>query len=692
MSHSLLFEIGMEECPARFIDRALADFEEALKEALASERVAHGAMKTFGTPRRLTVRVEGLAARQEDLTVEVKGPPVRIAFDEAGNPTKAASGFAARQGVAVDELVTKEVDGGEHLVAVKREIGQSVQQVLPKLLSDVVASLRFPKSMRWNEEGLRFARPIRWIVALLDEDIIDVEIAGVRAGRTTFGHRFLAKEPIELSSPAEYETKLLEAGYVMVDVQKREETIRRQAESLGQQVGGTVEIEEGLLREVTHLVEYPTALLGSFDAAYLEVPQEILVTSMREHQKYFPVRGGQGELLPHFVAVRNGDASSLEVVQAGNERVLAARLADARFFYDEDRKKPLVEYAEALKNVVFQEQLGSVWDKVERVRASIKGAAKRAGFDDDVLLGQADRAAVLAKADLVTQVVYEFPELQGVMGREYARLSGEVPEVAEAVFEHYLPRFAQDELPRTAVGAMVALADKVDTIVGCFGVGLIPTGSADPYALRRQALGVIRILRQERLPHTLGGLIDAALASFEGRLADLDKVRQSVLDFFAGRLSALFGEEGARYDLVAASIALGVEDLRATQARVRTLTQLRGSDAFAAVFAVFHRAKNLAANAQSDEVRPALFEDGAENSLYETLQATRDEVEPLIQARRYEEAIEVLAGLKTPLDTFFDRVLVMAKDPQVKQNRLALLKQVVDLVRQVAAWEHIAEE
>ncbi len=692
MSAPFLLEIGMEECPARFVDRALRELATGLTKSLTDHRLKYESVRTLGTPRRLTVIVTGLAERQDDLHAEVKGPPVRIAFDKEGNPTKAALGFAANQGVAVDALVQKETDGGAYLYAVKEEVGRAAAAVLVEVLGEVVASLRFPKSMRWDESSLRFARPIRWVVALLDERVIEFEVAGVKAGRVTYGHRFLSPEPIELAGALEYEDALRNRGHVVVDVDARREMIRTQSIALGDRAGGTVAIDDQLLAEVTHLVEYPTPLLGSFDPAFLEVPSEILVTTMREHQKYFPVRANDGALLPHFVAVRNGGADSLERVQSGNERVLAARLSDARFFYDEDRKKPLEAYTDALRSVLFQEQLGTVWEKVERVRATVENATRASEKVDAEVLQQADRAAQLCKADLVTQVVYEFPELQGMMGREYARLSGEAPVVADAIFEHYLPRFAQDDLPRSLPGALVALADKTDTIVGCFGIGLIPTGSTDPYALRRQALGILRILLQLRPPVTLGALIDASLKAYGERLSDHESVRRAVMEFFAGRLSTLFSEREYRYDLIEATLANGIEDPVAAEGRLLAFTRARESGLLSDVVTSFHRAVKLAASAQHNEVDPELFEDKAEQALLTGVERLEDKVPALIEQARFDDAIGILAALKSELDAFFDAVLIMADDPAVKGNRLALLGRVVTVYGTLGAWEHIAED
>src|SRR5690606_35677395 len=460
---TLLLEIGMEECPARFVGPALEELGRLAAERLADARIAHGAVRTLGTPRRLAVLVEDVAAHQAELTREVKGPPARAAFDPSGAPTRAALGFAASQGVAVEELVVKETEGGAYVYAVRREAGRPTRDVLPAVLHSLVTSLKFPKSMRWGNGTLRFARPIRWLVALLGDEVVPFELEGVTAGRATRGHRTLADRAIELESAGRYVEVLREQGKILVDVVERRASILRQVETLARQAGGQLVMDEALLDEVTHLVEWPTALLGSFDPDFLEVPEEILITTMKEHQRYCPVRAGK--LLPVFVAVRNGDETALDVVRAGNERVLAARLADARFFYAEDLKRPLADRVDQLKGILFQERLGSLWDKVERVRRIIRQVSE--GYSGEVR-AKAERAAFLAKADLVTQVVYEFPELQGVMGRAYALASGEDPEVAEAILEHYMPRHAHDRLPATEAGVLVSLADKADTIVGCF--------------------------------------------------------------------------------------------------------------------------------------------------------------------------------------------------------------------------------
>lgn len=677
---TLLLEIGMEECPARFVGPALEELGRLAAERLADARIAHGAVRTLGTPRRLAVLVEDVAAHQAELTREVKGPPARAAFDPSGAPTRAALGFAASQGVAVEELVVKETEGGAYVYAVRREAGRPTRDVLPAVLHSLVTSLKFPKSMRWGNGTLRFARPIRWLVALLGDEVVPFELEGVTAGRATRGHRTLADRAIELESAGRYVEVLREQGKVLVDVAERRASILRQVETLARQAGGQLVMDEALLDEVTHLVEWPTALLGSFDPRFLEVPEEILITTMKEHQRYFPVRAGK--LLPVFVAVRNGDETALDVVRAGNERVLAARLADARFFYEEDLKRPLADRVDQLKGILFQERLGSLWDKVERVRRIIRQVSE--GYSGEVR-AKAERAAFLAKADLVTQVVYEFPELQGVMGRAYALASGEDPEVAEAILEHYMPRHAHDRLPATEAGVLVSLADKADTIVGCFAVGLEPTGSTDPYALRRQALGIIRTLLLHRPPVTLSRLLEAAADGHQGVIDEPQAVLSRVLEFFAGRLRTLLSEEGVRHDLVDAALALGVGDVPAAWDRAMALKALSETDVWEALVVAYQRAANLAKKAGAGtSVDPALFAHEEEGELWRALQQVREEAGQHAAEGRYRQALEALAKLRAPVDAFFAAVLVMADDPAVRDNRLALLKGVVEAFRGVA--------
>jgi len=688
-----LLEIGVEEMPARFLDPALAELKELAEGALQEHRLGFKEVKTYGTPRRLALFVEGLAEIQEPLEKEIKGPAAKAAFHPDGSPTKAAAGFAKSQGVSVSDLVNKTVGKVEYVFAVKREAGRQALAVLAEVAPALVAGLHFPKPMRWGELEIRFARPIRWIVSLLGDEVVEFEFAGCQSGRTTAGHRFLCREPIELENAAQYFGKMRNA-YVLVDQLERKEDIRRQVRELAASAGGTIEEDEELLNEVNNLVEYPTALAGEFSAEYLKLPKEVLVTLMREHQRYFPVAAADGSLLPKFIAVRNGGANHLDIVRAGNEKVLRARLADADFFFREDLRSPLVEKVPALEKIVFQESLGSVYDKVVRISANAEYLAGALG------VGEQDgkrvlRAAYLAKADLVTNMVYEFPELQGIMGREYAERSGEEQGVAAAVFEHYLPRFAGDDLPRSIPGKILSIADKIDNIVGCFAIGIQPSGSQDPYALRRQALGISHILLAGGIDLSLKQLIASAYQCYEGKVQlklSLEKVTEEVTEFFGQRLRGILEERGFAYDTVEAVLASGYDNFSDVALRVEALTELRPDPAFNNLLTAFVRANNLSKKAGTDQVIRSLLADPAEIEFYNRLCSVRDQAGEYLASRDYRSLLAAIATLQEPVDKFFNAVMVMVDDEQVRKNRLALLKSLASQVKQVADLSRIVVE
>lgn len=682
MSLDLLLEIGTEDLPARFVDAALEQMRETAAKQLADLRLSYERLETLGTPRRLALLVFGLAEKQDDLVREAKGPAVKVAFDETGAPTKAALGFARSQGVAVEDLQVRETEQGAYVFAVSREAGLPAADVVGRWLPQFVTGISFPKSMRWGDGGLRFARPIRWLVALLGGRVLPVTIEGVEAGDVTFGHRFLAPEPLALTGPSEYVQRLREA-YVYVDGAERRRAVLEEVRKAAAACGGRALEDEDLVDEVTNLVEWPAAVVGSFDAAYLELPRAVLVTPMREHQRYFPLVDEAGRLLPLFVAVSNGPRDDMSLIRRGNEKVLAARLADARFFYDEDRKQPLGDYVPRLKDVVFQEQLGSVHEKMERVRSLAAALAAMVGADEETRR-VLDRAAYLCKADLVTLMVYEFPELQGIMGREYALLSGEGDAVAEAVYEHYLPRFAGDELPRTTAGALLSIADKLDTMVGCFGIDLIPTGSQDPYALRRQALGVVRIVNSFPLDLDLAQALAAAVDAYGGRFDDQAMLVQKLLDFFRQRVRGVLLEQGVRHDFVEAVVRAGIADLAAVFQRAEALTAFSKEPGFDALVTAYGRAANLAAKGDADEVDASLFEAEAERELFAQVQLVEARLNELTKAKQWQEALASLAGLRPYVDRLFDDVMVMAPEETLRRNRLALLRRTVRLFGQVA--------
>ena len=685
MSKDLLLEIGTEEIPAHAMPGLLQELGERAEKALGELRLAHGGVRTLGTPRRLALIVEGLAEKQADVAEEKRGPSVQVAFDAAGKPTKAAEGFARGQGVKAEELVTR--DG--YVYALVQETGEPAEKVLEKLLPELICGLPLPNSMRWGDLDFRFIRPLRWLVALYGEEIVPFELARVKSSNTSRGHRFLSTGDFTIQDAAHYE-EACEKAFVIVDPVRRKALIEQGLAEEAKAHGGTAEITPDLLEEVLYLVEYPTALAGRFEEKYLALPPEAVITPMRDHQRYFPVKAADGSLMPLFLTVRNGGAEHLQTVQHGNERVLRARLADAQFFFDEDRKKSLEEHLEKLKTVVFQEGLGTLYDKslrLEELAGRIADALGASAAEKKA----AQRAAKLAKADLVTGMVMEFTELQGVMGKEYARLDGEGEEVALAIDEHYMPRFAGDELPQTKAGIIVSLADKMDNIVATFSRGLIPTGSQDPFALRRQALGLVNSIIKAELSLSLVDLVSWAmdlLALKETKARE--KMQTDVADFMRLRLKNVLGEAGIRYD-VADAVLGDIDDIgRVMLAAKAVQEQLSAPDTAKAVQS-FVRAANLAAKAETAEIDESLFETDEERELMKAYTSAKSAAESLLEAHDYVGAIDDFKDLADPIDAFFDGVMVMADDAAVRRNRLALLKAIDNLLLQVADFSKIVQ-
>lgn len=679
MAKDLLLEIGTEEIPAKFMPGILQQFETVMKNRLQEQRIGYSELRALGTPRRFAVIVRDMADMQEDKTSENRGPSVKVAFDAEGKPTKAAEGFARGQGIAADQLVVK--DG--YVYAIVHETGKPVKDILPAVLPEIITGLNFPKSMRWANLDVRFVRPIRWMVALLGSEVIPFTITEVTTGNTTRGHRFLSKGDIAIKDANDYLGKLAE-NHVMVDQDVRRKVIREQIEKMARSQGGQASIDEDLLEEVVYLVEYPTALYGRFEEKYLDLPPEAVITPMREHQRYFPVWGPDGKLLPMFITVRNGGADYIDIVRHGNERVLRARLADARFFFEEDQKVRLADRVEKLKTMVFQEGLGTLYDKTVRLERLAVCIAKAAGVMPE-LYSAIERGAHLAKADLVTGMVYEFTELQGIMGRQYALLNGEEPAVAEAIFEHYLPRFAGDILPAADAGRTISIADKIDNIVATFSRGLIPTGSQDPYALRRQALGICHILISSEYHISLGQLIadamDLLAISDPGRR---EKLTADITEFFKLRIKNILADENLRYDMIDAVIAVGIDDLYDTWLRGQALLLEGGTNAMQRAVQAFTRVGNLAKNATMEEINPALFATDAERELYQAYVAAQGQVDSMTEVRDYQGVLKVMAEMAAPIDAFFSAVMVMVEDTAIRNNRLVLLKAITGLTARMA--------
>jgi glycyl-tRNA synthetase len=667
-----LLEIGTEELPAGDLDSAIAQLEKLAPKLLAEARLEHGQIQVTGTPRRLVVYVEHLAARQRDEEGFAKGPPAKIAFDEEGQPTKAAKGFARSQGVAVESLEVRELDGGQYVVAVRVEKGRPAAEVLATLLPDLIARLRFPLSMRWNATNIAFSRAIRWIVALLGDSVIPFEYAGVKSGRTSRGLRPLRSPKIVIQRAEDY-FALMEANSIVVDLEKRRQMIREQADRLAAEVGGRIPDDPALLDEVTNLVEYPTALLGAFEPDYLELPKEVLVTVMKKHQRYFSVVK-DGELLPYFITVRNGDDQHLDIVRHGNEEVLRARFADADFFYQADTKKPLEEFLPRLDTLTFQEQLGSVLDKAKRLEQLAPRLSVVLGLSE-AETATARRAAHLCKADLATQMVVELTSLQGAVGREYALRSGEDPAVAQAIFEHYLPRFAGDQLPETLPGIVVGLADRLDSLAGLFSVGLKPTGSADPYGLRRAALGIVQVLAGAGISFDLReGLREAA--SLLPVAAD-EAAQAETLAFIVQRLRVWLLDQPFRYDLVDAVLAERGHDPYLAHQTVQELAPWVERDDWMSLLNAYSRCVRIVRSFDTEfELQPDRFVEPSAQRLYEAYLACQERVGPQSSIDQFFTAF---VPMIEPITAFFDDVLVMAEDETLRENRLALLQRIAAL-------------
>ncbi|WP_169081960.1 glycine--tRNA ligase subunit beta [Paenibacillus sp. PL91] len=691
MTRDLLLEIGLEEVPARFVRGAMNQLKDKMVKWLSDSRIEHGDVHVYATPRRIAVLIHQVAEKQSDMNEEAKGPSRKIAQDDQGNWSKAALGFARSQGVEPEQLYFQELAGVEYVYANKSSIGAETAAVLPDGLLSLITSMSFPKNMRWGSHELKFVRPIRWLVALFGQDVIPFEITGVKTGKVSRGHRFLGNDA-NVQEPAEYVERLREQ-HVIADVSEREQLIVSQIDRLAKEKGWEIAIKEDLLEEVLFLVEYPNVLFGGFDPAFLHIPQEVLITSMREHQRYFPVFDGEGQLQPFFVTVRNGDLKSIELVAKGNEKVLRARLSDAKFFYEEDHKLTIEHALSKLENIVYHEEIGSVADKVRRIRATSDLLSKQLLLDEQVSK-EISRSADICKFDLVSQMVYEFPELQGIMGEDYALRAGESKSVAKAINEHYQPRFAGDLAPSEITGAIVSLADKIDTIVGCFSIGIIPTGSQDPYALRRQAAGIVQIILAHGLKLQLNELYDAALSVHEARglKRDAADIRKDLSDFFALRVKNVLSEQGVRYDVIDAVMASGFADLKSTIERASVVQALAASEdrsSFKQTVEQFNRVSNLGSKAADTTVDSALFAEPVEAELYEKWLQQRPAFRAAIEDGDMAKAVESLSSLKLYIHTYFENVMVMAPDEAVRANRLSTLAGIAEDIAIVADFSKL---
>jgi glycyl-tRNA synthetase beta chain len=680
----LLIEIGTEEIPAGYIEPALADMGKKLAEFFEKGRVDAGAPQVMGTPRRLVVHIPDVDKRQKDVIESYQGPNVKVAYDAEGNPTKAALGFAKGKGVDIKDLTTETTPKGEVICAKVEKKGQPTVQILNEYLSQWMASITFPKKMRWGSRKIPFVRPVHWISALFDGKKLKFEFEGIKAGNTSQGHRFLKPQKFKFDSFKSY-LRECKKHKVMVDPAERRAAIKDQIKTIAKEVKGKVKEDADLLDTVTHLVEFPVAVRGEFDKAYLELPKELLVITMKVHQKYFPVWKGD-KLLPYFITISNMKARGQDIPR-GNQRVLKARLEDARFFYDEDRKRKLEDFVDELKGVVFQKDLGTSHEKLMRIVSLASTVAQKVCPEAEAT---AKRAALLSKADLVSQMVFEFPELQGIMGGYYAEHSGESAEVAQAIKEHYQPAFAGDAVPSTKAGAVVAVADKLDTIVGCIGVGLIPSGSEDPYALRRHALGIMQILSEYNFSLDLEWLIE------QGTQALGDKAKLSREEIFTHckalfnqRFKTMLAGDGYEYDVIDAVLATKIASFKNAEGKAKALSELKKQPYFADLATAFKRVDRIIEGDVPGEVNQELLAEDAEKALFRKFAGIKPTVVDRTQAGDYAGALAKIVEIKDEVDAFFDHVMVNVDDSALKANRMALLKSIAGLFSPLADFSRI---
>lgn len=697
---TLLLEIGSEEIPAGYIAPALEALASQLHQRLTEARIDHGAVKTYGTPRRLTVMVEQVAAKQKSMKTELIGPPASIGFDQNGRPTMAARKFAEKAGVPVERLRTSETAKGAYLVAEKTERAVATRTLLKEILPAVILSIPFPKKMRWADFDLEFARPIQSTVALLGKNVIQFQLGNLKSGRITRGHYFMSPGRIKIQQSEEY-TDALRAANVLVDINERKKVLQREIASVAKNLGGRI-LPDAELEDInTNLVEYPVAVAGKFDEEFLEVPDEVLINSMREHQKYFAVVDEKNRLLPCFISVNNTKARDMALVARGHERVIRARLADAQFFYRGDLEVTNDHRVEQLEGVLFQAQLGTMHAKTERVTHIAGYLADAVGADPNNatdLKRHVTRAAHLCKADLVSHVVGEFPKLQGVMGRVYATIAGEPAEVAAAIEEHYRPVYSGAPLPETTTGAILGIADKIDSICGCFSVGLIPTGASDPYALRRQGIGIVQIMLEKGFSFSLSALIEKTLGLFgQKSTSELADLTAMVFGFIKNRMSHLLAEQGFSKDVIAAVVDISGDTIPDVWNRVRALESLKAQPDFEPLAVAFKRVGNIIKKSgSSDQARmtqkvdAALFEHESEGILYAAFQEAERKAAAAVDRGRFDQALREIAALRGSVDAFFDGVMVMTDNKRLRENRLALLGCIAGLFEKFADFSKIS--
>ncbi|QHM73288.1 glycine--tRNA ligase subunit beta [Mixta intestinalis] len=679
---TFLVEIGTEELPPKALRNLAESFAAQVTAELDNAGLAHGEVKWYAAPRRLALKVASLSAAQPDREIEKRGPAIAAAFDASGAPTKAAEGWARGCGITVDQAERLKTDKGEWLMYRAQVQGESAQKLLPGMIATALSKLPVPKLMRWGNSDVQFVRPVHTVTLLLGDELIPATILGIESGRTLRGHRFMGEPEFTIDHADQYPEILETRGNVMADYEARKAKIKADAEAAARQIGGNADLSDSLLEEVASLVEWPVVLTATFEEKFLAVPAEALVYTMKGDQKYFPVYGNDGQLLPHFIFVANIESRDPQQIIAGNEKVVRPRLADAEFFFNTDRKKRLEDNLPRLETVLFQQQLGTLRDKTDRIQALAGWIAAQIGAD----VNMATRAGLLSKCDLMTNMVFEFTDTQGVMGMHYARHDGEAEEVAVALNEQYQPRFAGDDLPSSPVACALAIADKMDTLAGIFGIGQHPKGDKDPFALRRAALGVLRIIVEKQLPLDLQTLTEEAVRLYGSKLTN-EKVVDEVIDFMLGRFRAWYQEEGHSVDTIQAVLARRPTRPADFDARMKAVSHFRTLDEAAALAAANKRVSNILAKATeplNDRVQAALLKENEEIKLATFVTALESKLQPWFAEGRYQDALIELAQLRETVDNFFDKVMVNADDREVRINRLTLLAKLRDLFLQVA--------
>ncbi len=680
--HDLLIEIGTEELPPKALNKLSAAFLAGVKSGLEKTDLSFSGIENFASPRRLALLVRELADSQPDKNIERRGPALQAAYDEEGCPTKAAEGFARSCGVTVEDLQKLETDKGAWLVFRHEQKGQATELLVPAIINEALDKLPIPRRMRWGDLDTQFVRPVHWVVLLFGDTIIEAEVLGICAGRETYGHRFHHPQAISIPAPADYEMLLETTGKVIADFDRRRQSVRAQVEKEALRLNGSAVINDDLLDEVTAMVEWPVAVAGNFEARFLDIPSEALVSTMAANQKYFHLFDTEGKLLPHFITISNIESRDVDKVREGNERVIRPRFSDAEFFWNQDRKQRLDARLESLRSVVFQKRLGSVFDKTQRVMLLAGWIAD--AFEADKTLAM--RAAELCKCDLMTEMVGEFPSLQGIMGRYYAQHDNEPEEVARALDDYYRPRFAGDALPQTPTAQALAIADRIDTLVGIFAIGQIPTGDKDPYALRRAALGVLRILIEKKLDLDLRPLLETAAKQFSPKIKAASAIDQ-VLTFILDRLQAYYQDKNIKADVLEAVTSIRPSCPLDIDQRIQAVSHFRDLPEAESLAAANKRIGNILKKVDGDLpqlIEADLFIEPQEITLFETLNGLSAEVEKLLVENNYERALVRLAQLREPVDSFFDKVMVMAEDEKLRNNRIALLNQLHGLFMQVA--------